>query len=95
MEAQGVARRWSSDLTTRPRAIVRAGNKLLLGGRPCEDTLAAYRGDAGGILVALAVEDGSSLTSVPLESPPVWDGLAAASGRVYAACQDGSVICLR
>jgi len=39
-------------------------------------------------------DTGEKLTELPLEVCPVFDGMAAAAGRLYMANQDGSVICL-
>ena len=38
--------------------------------------------------------DGTRLAEHPLDAPPVWDGMAAASGRLYLSTADGKVLCL-
>jgi hypothetical protein len=48
----------------------------------------------GGKLLAVSVRDGSTDQIVDLESPPVWDGMAAAYGKLFICCRDGSVIAL-
>jgi outer membrane protein assembly factor BamB len=55
---------------------------------------AAWQGKRGASLMAVAAADGKELAEYKLESPPVWDGLSAANGRLYLATQDGKVICL-
>ena len=45
-------------------------------------------------LLALAASDGRELARYPLDAPPVFDGLAAARGRLYAALENGRVVCL-
>ena len=46
-----------------------------------------------GLLVAYSAADGKKLSELKLESPPVFDGLAAASGRLYLSCLDGRLRC--
>ena len=47
--------------------------------------------DAGLALVAPA--DGKTLAEFRLDAPPVFDGMAAAGGRLYMATVDGEVLC--
>jgi outer membrane protein assembly factor BamB len=47
-----------------------------------------------GILLAVSVKDGSAQQMIDLESQPVWDGMAAAYGKLFLCCQDGSIIAL-
>ncbi len=54
----------------------------------------ALEGKHGGRLWAVATEDGKPLARYSLPSPPVFDGLAAADGRLYMATLDGAVLCL-
>jgi hypothetical protein len=58
------------------------------------DPLAAYEGRAGAILRAVSAADGKTLAELRLDAPPVWDGLIAVEGRLYASLADGSVVCL-
>lgn len=60
---------------------------LLLAG----DTLFAA-GSEGG-LIALSPKDGSVLSRTPIPAP-VWDGLAAADGRLFVSTQAGATMCL-
>jgi hypothetical protein len=50
-------------------------------------------GAEGAILRVVSTRDGSTLKDYELKSLPVWDGLAAAQGRLYLATQDGSIVC--
>jgi hypothetical protein len=90
--------KWAVELTMRPRAMLRAGNSLLLGGMPVgtdpEDPLAAYKNRTGGVLWAVSATDGAKTAEYKLRSPPVWDGMAAAAGRLYLSTIDGRVICI-
>ncbi len=89
---------WTLDLPIRPRAMIRAGNTLLVGGMPRRigprDPHAAYEGREGGLLWAVSPTDGKKLTQYELAFPPVWDGLAVANGRLYLATCDGRVRCM-
>ena len=37
-------------------------------------------------------EDGSTLAEHALRSPPVWNGMAAARGRLYLSTRDGRLL---
>ncbi|HNA73488.1 MAG TPA: PQQ-binding-like beta-propeller repeat protein [Candidatus Obscuribacter sp.] len=54
---------------------------------------AALAGERGGSLLAVNTEKGNIGGEVKLDSPPVWDGMAIAQGRLYVASQDGKVRC--
>jgi outer membrane protein assembly factor BamB len=59
-----------------------------------DDPWASFEGRAGGELHILDPETGKPLSKVNLDSPPVWDGMAAARGRLYLSTRDGSLVCL-
>ena len=44
---------------------------------------------------AARIEDGSMVATMKLPSLPVWDGMAAAYGKMYMATEKGEVICLK
>ena len=44
--------------------------------------------------MAVAAGDGRILARMSLPSSPVWDGMAAANGKLYAALTDGRLACL-
>jgi outer membrane protein assembly factor BamB len=54
---------------------------------------AALENQRGGLLLAVYTADGNSLAQYSLESLPVWDGMAAANGRLYMSMQNGKVRC--
>jgi len=93
--------KWSVALPIRPRAMLRSGTTLLVGGMPLPadssdpaDLAAAYAGEKGGLLWAASATDGSALAETALASPPVFDGMAAAAGRLYVATTGGKLVCL-
>jgi hypothetical protein len=89
---------WTQWLPVRVRAMVKAGDTLFVAGAPDvldpDDPFAAFEGRKGGQLVALAADGGAKLSEIELEDPPVFDGLIAAGGRLFATLRDGSVICV-
>jgi outer membrane protein assembly factor BamB len=42
---------------------------------------------------AVNTETGEQSTGLELTSPPVWDGITVAQGRVYVSTMDGRVQC--
>ena len=55
---------------------------------------AALAGARRGILYAVDTATGKAVAQQALPAPPVFDGLIAAKGRLYAALMDGTVTCL-
>lgn len=90
---------WEQRVGIRITAMVRAADTIFVGGSPDvvdpEDPHGAWEGRKGGVLAAFAAADGEKLAEYPLESPPVWDGMAAAHGRLYVSLCDGTIVCLR
>jgi len=89
--------RWTQELPVLARAMLKAGDAVYLAGPPdllsTDDPHAALAGEKGGRLVVLAAADGTQQAECELQSPPVFDGLAAAGGRLYMATMDGKVLC--
>ncbi|MFW6162422.1 MAG: PQQ-binding-like beta-propeller repeat protein, partial [Planctomycetota bacterium] len=94
---------WSIDETIQPRAMVLADERLFLAGwrdavvvqektgRPLDPDNPRPRPTS---LWVLATADGKTLATYPLDAEPVFDGMAAAYGRLYLPLQDGTVRCL-
>jgi outer membrane protein assembly factor BamB len=55
---------------------------------------AALEGKRGALLAAVSAADGKKLAAYHLDSAPIFDGLAAANGRLYLSTLDGKIICL-
>jgi outer membrane protein assembly factor BamB len=53
---------------------------------------AALEGESGAILQAVDAETGEMLADYPLDSPPVFDGLIVADGRLFLATMDGRLM---
>ena len=67
----------------RPWALIRVGNVLVVG-------VEVEKGQ--GRLLLVDADSGKLIRSLNLSSPPVWDGISAANGRVYIALQDGMLV---
>jgi len=90
--------KWSAHVPLRIRAMVLADDKLFIAGPPDVvpdgDPLAAFEGRAGAGLWAVSASNGQKLAEVQrLDSPPAYDGLIAAAGRLYLTTTDGQVSC--
>ncbi len=54
----------------------------------------ALKGQMGSFLWAVSTADGETLAEYKMESMPVWDGMAAATGSLYISTTDGQVLCM-
>jgi outer membrane protein assembly factor BamB len=88
---------WSVAVPLRVRAMILAGEVVFAAGPPDvatgKDYWAAFDGKKGGELCAFSAADGKKLSSLKLPAPPVFDGMAAAGGKLYLSCQDGKLRC--
>ena len=48
----------------------------------------------GAKLRVVSAADGSKLFERELDSPPVFDGMIAARGKLYVSTRDGRVVCM-
>jgi len=73
------------------------GNTLFLAGAPDivdpHAPLASFEGRKGGVLCAFSATDGRKLSELNIDALPVWDGMAAAQGKLFLAMKDGSIRC--
>ena len=81
----------------RIRAMVLAAGRLFVAGPPDvvapKDPLGGFEGRKGGLLYAIDAASGKKLAEHTLPSPPVFNGAAAANGRLYVVEEDGSLTC--
>ncbi len=66
------------------RSILKAGDRLIVCGIQ----------NGKSVLQLHVAANGKLQATVPLAQPPVWDGVAAAHGRLYLAMADGRITCL-
>jgi hypothetical protein len=59
-----------------------------------EDPLGSFEGRNGGMLWVFPGASGEKLAEYPLDSPPVFNGMAAANGRLYVCGRNGRVLCM-
>ena len=97
---------WTRRIGVLGRAMVLTGQTLFVGGpldgvkeiphEPAEvDPLAeALETGRDGRLLAVSANDGKTLADYQLPSPPVFDGMAAAKGRLYLSTKNGQVVCM-
>ncbi|MBF0197623.1 MAG: PQQ-binding-like beta-propeller repeat protein [Planctomycetes bacterium] len=82
------------------RALCITEQDLFIAGVPTfgneggEESLAKWQGKAGGIFQRYHKREGKLLDEQKLTSPPVFDGMITAYGKIYIALKDGSVLCL-
>ncbi|NQT53748.1 PQQ-binding-like beta-propeller repeat protein, partial [bacterium] len=94
---QGKRNTWMERVPVRIRAMVLCDGRLFVAGPPDvvdpKDPLGAFEGRKGGVLCVVDAAAGKKLAEHALPSPPVFNGAAAANGRLYVAAEDGSVSC--
>ncbi|MFO7965239.1 MAG: PQQ-binding-like beta-propeller repeat protein [Desulfobacterales bacterium] len=54
---------------------------------------ALLEGEKGAVIRAVSTSDGKQLAQYPLDALPVWDGMAAAGGRLVLSTMAGEVVC--
>ena len=88
---------WSVQVPVNARAMVLTDKILFFSGSPdvipADDPLAALEGRFGGKLWAVSKDGGDKLAEYDIASPPVFDGLIAAGGKLYMVTRDGKVRC--
>ena len=55
----------------------------------------ALRGAKGSLLQAVSRENGRTLSELKLDLLPVFDGMAAARGKLFVATTAGTLVCYR
>jgi len=88
---------WTRDVPLVVRAMVLAGDVLFTAGpayHPAAATEPTFTADSPAVLVAFRPDDGEEVSRLKLESQPVFDGMAAAGGRVFLSTVDGKTVCL-
>jgi hypothetical protein len=80
------------DVVDEEKAFARVGDPEIEARLARQD--AALAGAQGAVLWAVSKDDGRRLAEHRLEAVPIFDGMAAAGGRLYVCTADGEVICL-
>ena len=85
--------KWSRQIPFHVRAMLVTDDTLFAAG-PYGDAIRSmdsFTGARGVRLAAVSKKDGEMLANYAIDALPVWDGLAAANGRLFAAMKDGTV----
>ncbi len=90
---------WSTPGDLQVRGMVLAGEgkdkRLIVAGAKGDWVISpeAYEGKMGNVLRVISIADGKTIAEHDLPGLLVFDGLIAASGRLYLTMQDGTVRC--
>jgi hypothetical protein len=86
---------WKKPLEIKARAMLLAGKVLFIAGPQAEAAfgLAEDVGDQEALLLAISAVDGTELARHRLDCSPIFDGMAAANGRLYLSLENGRVVC--
>ncbi len=94
----GIEFSWHQPLPISTWALLKSGNLLFLAGPAAGDGMeveeAALHGETSSSLMVVSASDGSVRSKLSLPSTPVWDGMAAANGRLFVATRDGRLLAL-
>jgi len=87
---------WTLQLPIYVRAMVLAGDKLLVAGPRFQVAMGPEPAgqDEPGVLLVLSAADGKQLEQLTLQAPPALDGMAVARGKLFAALENGQLVCL-
>jgi len=96
MNLDKAAEQWTKRVALRVRAMVLAGKVLFVAGAPADTGDGPEERDQnqGALLMAISATDGSELARYRLDSSPVFDGMAAANGRLYLTLENSHVLCM-
>jgi hypothetical protein len=89
---------WSCEVPLIVRAMVLAGDTLFAAGpamaRGDRVVEPSFDDNTGALLMGFSADDGQELSRFELEVQPVFDGMAAAGGRLYVSMTDGRIVCM-
>jgi len=79
------------DLIDEPQAFSQINDPKIR--RTLASQVDAVNGKKGALLLAVSATDGKNLAQYNLDSPPVFDGMAGACGKLYISTINGEVLC--
>lgn len=93
-----LARKWERKTAVRAQSMVLTDRCLFIAGAPDtvddKDPWGGFEDRKGGVLKVYLKDDGSKIAEYKLPSTPIYDGMAAAGGRLFATLRDGTVLCM-
>jgi len=85
---------WTKPVTIQVRAMVLADKVLFVAGPNAGNGPVGRDENQGALLMAISASDGTELARYQLDSSPIFDGMAAANGRLYLSLENGHVFCM-
>jgi hypothetical protein len=87
---------WTKSVKVHVRAMILANKVLFVTGLGVDeyDGQIDLNQNRKAILMALSASDGTEMARYQLNSTSVFDGMAAAHGRLYVSMRDGSLLCM-
>ncbi|MCK5175012.1 MAG: PQQ-binding-like beta-propeller repeat protein, partial [Planctomycetes bacterium] len=92
MTPDKVVTHWSHDIDVCGRAMVKAADILFVAGPEPADEIYFDDEAAPSMLAAFDTDSGRSLSQIKIASQPVFDGMAAANGRIYISLINGEIV---
>ncbi len=92
MTPDKVVNHWSRNINLSGRAMIKAGGTLYLAGPASTEEMYFDDEDARAVLAAFNADDGKPISRIEIASQPVFDGMAAAKGRIYLSLVNGEVV---
>ena len=93
-----LARKWEQKTAIRAQSMVLTDRYLFIAGAPDtvdeKDPWGAFEDRKGGVLEVYSKDDGRKAAEYKLRSTPIYDGMAAAGGRLFTTLRDGTVLCM-
>ncbi len=72
--------------------MLKAGKMIVIG--CAENTEQLVTDQPGGKILVMSAADGKQISEISITSPPVFDGMAAAGGKLFVCHRNGKVTCL-
>ena len=89
---------WSCRVPIRATAMAVGAAALAIAGPPDvvdpADPLGAFEARKGGVLRMVSKSTGEKIAECKLDSPPVFQGMAAAGGQLFLSLKNGTVVCV-
>lgn len=87
--------RWNEDLDMAVRAMLLTENNIYAAGPVAEEVILFDTVESEARLSVFSKKDGSRVSHTKLPAQPVFDGMAAANGKIFLALINGEIVCYR
>ncbi|MHC4118171.1 MAG: outer membrane protein assembly factor BamB family protein [Planctomycetota bacterium] len=94
MTPDKVVTHWSRSIELCGRAMIKAGDALFVAGPEPAEEIYFDDQNAPSVLAVYDAGSGRTLSKQKIDCQPVFDGMAAAGGRIYISLVWGEVVCL-